>query len=74
MLLLFLIPLLSLGQSMEEMINAGFKKYTVKKIFENFDGNINLAIEDWSNSGNILFNKKFINGSKVCGWFRQHIL
>ena len=68
MLLLFLIPLLSLGQSMEEMINAGFKKYTVKKIFENFDGNINLAIEDWSNSGNILFNKKFINAAISLGF------
>ena len=68
LLLLLLVPLVFLGQSKDEMINAGFKKSTVKKIYKNFDGNINMAIEEWSNSGNLLFNKKFINAAISLGF------
>ena len=68
LLLLLFVPLVFLGQSKDEMINAGFKKSTVKKIYKNFDGNINMAIEEWSNSGNLLFNKKFINAAISLGF------
>lgn len=61
-------PLISFAQySAEELINQGFKKRTAIEIEEKFDGNVNSAIDKWSETGSSKLNKKFYKSALKLG-------
>ena len=61
------------SQTEKEMLNAGIKKSTVKRIFKKFEGNIEVAIESWASSGAGHLSKKFIKNAKNLGFNEDYL-
>ena len=73
-LLIFLfIPYLAFSQSEKEMLDAGFKKGTVKTIIKKFDGSVSDAINKWADSGNGKLSKKFIEAAEKLGYNKVYL-
>ena len=58
---------LTFSQTEKEMLDAGIKKSTVKKIFKNFDGDLTSAVERWANTGSGKLSKKFTESAEKLG-------
>ena len=63
----------SYSQSKEEMLDAGIKKGTVNRIFKKFDGDINAAIERWSETGSGKLSKKFTKSAEKLGFDKDYL-
>ena len=72
-ILLLFIPFMLFSQTEKQMIDAGIKKSTIKRIFKKFDGNVQLAIESWSSSGAGHLSKKFIKSAKNLGFDEEYL-
>ena len=57
----------SYSQNEKEMLDAGIKKGTVKKIFKSFSGDIFVAIDRWAVTGSGKLSKKFIKSAEKLG-------
>ena len=63
----------SYSQSEKEMLDAGIKKGTVKKIFKSFSGDINIAIDRWAVTGSGKLSKKFIKSAEKLGIDKKYL-
>ena len=61
------------SQSEKQMIDAGIKKSTVKRIFKKFDGDLKLAIEKWAENGSGKLSKKFTKSAEKLGFEKSYL-
>ena len=61
------------SQTEKEMLDAGIKKSTVKKIFKNFDGDLTSAVERWANTGSGKLSKKFTESAEKLGLDKAYL-
>ena len=64
---------LTFSQTEKEMLDAGIKKSTVKKIFKNFDGDLTSAVERWANTGSGKLSKKFTESAEKLGLDKAYL-
>jgi len=61
------------SQTEKEMLDAGIKKSTVKKIFKKFDGDLTSAVERWANTGSGKLSKKFTESAEKLGLDKAYL-
>ena len=61
------------SQTEKEMLDAGIKKSTVKKIFKKFDGDLTSAVERWAKTGSGKLSKKFTESAEKLGLDKAYL-
>jgi hypothetical protein len=72
-ILLLFIPLVSFGQTQNDLIRIGVKERTAKTIFKKFDGNVAEAINKWADSGNGKLSQEFIDAIDTLGFNKIYL-
>ena len=61
------------SQTEKDMLDAGIKKNTVKKIIKSFDGDIYAAVDRWALTGSGKLSKKFIKSAEKLGLDKTYL-